>query len=1031
MTVAITQGLLATRVRKPIPRIGKRPDYIIRAGIENTFNVFHYQSQTQIQTNISTWYGDTQGVGDAPVAAGSLIEFEAGTHGERNFENFHGTYGNEIKFKASPNGQVVIRRNSGDASGGAVLEFANVKNVILDGGPPIETDETIFYGMKLLSALTGTDGPENFLYIRDNASSNAAGIPSSNITIQNIEIDGGWYTDGTGTFNGTGIGVKQASNYFLRSQHPGTKVENITISGCYVHNLENLGIQTGVAYSSGYIPYTNVVINNCQIANTKKTGLEVHNSWYGDNQIHDNILTDVGNATGGNDINPATGQFFGMSITSGKANVYNNKIYRSGEHTLRIRASNGPLTTDGISSIVSYVYNNVLVEAGIPEGNTNSQSPNDDGVNVARTSTTNIVPPDVYIFNNTIAKCNGAAVTITSPATGNVRNNLLLNNINGNVGGTPTAAENNPTSGSVANIDEDDYTLTAPGTLITGSTFSTVDIDGVTRDVGGEDCGAYEYLGGPISQTDADWTILAGTSDTFSVRKESDQTTACTSTTWIASDVQPGDIVEFEAGVHGMRRIDRLIGTAGNQIIVRSSPLGKATIRAVTNSAGDRVLELRDCHYTTLDGSTTPGETYGIKVMHASSGTTGPDQFIRIQPHNYSNDTIGHISTNVIIQNVEVDGGGWSNFDNGIGIDYAIAAGDNFTRADWGAATVQTANLVIQNCYVHGTEGEGMYLGPNYYKGQIGFANIIVANNIVSNTGWDGINLKSWYTGKNEVYNNTLTLCGNRNDAVSGSKGEHDAIAILSCSANVYNNFIKFSGESGIKVYNYEGPPTTDFAQFDQYVYNNIVYGAGANNINSVNRSDAYGITCNTDADTTVKQRPYIFNNTIVDAGDAGVRLGVSTHYASGGFLKNNLIVRSSPVASWDSLQQAYQTVDNSDSSNLVTVSNNPTSASFSDAANYDFSLTAQTLASGTIGVDITTTDYAGVTREASYPDAGAYEYLGGGSGSSLVVTPNTTAGKNQGVSGPQYDEYSLSGWRNYDDVVDGWDWSYPSSRLT
>jgi len=470
----------------------------------------------------------------------------------------------------------------------------------------------------------------------------------------------------------------------------------------------------------------------------------------------------------------------------------------------------------------------------------------------------------------------------------------------------------------------------------------------------------------------ADYTILAGTSNDFTVRKESDQTTTTSSSgKWNGSFVSPGSIIEFEPGVHGMRQITSVSGTAANPIIIRSSPLGKATIRRATAASGDYICQLRSCYHVKLDGSTTPGETYGIKIMYASSGTDAPSQFLFINNNEYANTTIGHPSSNITVSNVEIDGGWLSaGSTNGIGIGYSMS--NLFQRDDWGSATIKDASLMFENCYVHDTEGEGFYIGDNYYKGSIGIANVIIRNNIVETTGWDGINIKGFWSGNNSIYSNILTNIGIKTDVAGG---EHTGIPVLSSTANVYNNFIQFSGEKGIKFYNQDGPLESEFASFDCRAWNNIIYGAGANNV--VGRTEAGGINFGIDVQVpaVTKVKPFAFNNTIVDASDWGIRLPSSGSLVSGGFVKNNIIVSNSP--SWSGfIRGSYISIEDNDSSNLATVSNNPTSATFVNAATYDFRLAAAVAASGTIGVDISATDYAGITRETGSPDAGAYEYV-------------------------------------------------------
>ena len=89
------------------------------------------------------------------------------------------------------------------------------------------------------------------------------------------------------------------------------------------------------------------------------------------------------------------------------------------------------------------------------------------------------------------------------------------------------------------------------------------------------------------------------------------------------------------------------------------------------------------------------------------------------------------------IRGVEVDGKWPSLSKDGIGIDvndHAIDAASN--------PGVWREGLLIEYNYVHNTEGEGVYIGPNYPQGDLPLRNIEIRNNVVEDTGWDGINLK-------------------------------------------------------------------------------------------------------------------------------------------------------------------------------------------------------------------------------------------------------------------------------------------------
>ena len=134
-----------------------------------------------------------------------------------------------------------------------------------------------------------------------------------------------------------------------------------------------------------------------------------------------------------------------------------------------------------------------------------------------------------------------------------------------------------------------------------------------------------------------DYLVLAGAANSFTMRRLSD------GKTWSGSKlncrdlgVAPGQVIQFEAGLHGERCLVDVIGTAAKPIVVRSDPAGQVVIRRASGQAAWFVLTLDGFRYAVLDGSTTAGSACGFKVMYASTGTDAPSAFVKVGDSAYT-----------------------------------------------------------------------------------------------------------------------------------------------------------------------------------------------------------------------------------------------------------------------------------------------------------------------------------------------------------------------------------------------------------
>ncbi len=432
----------------------------------------------------------------------------------------------------------------------------------------------------------------------------------------------------------------------------------------------------------------------------------------------------------------------------------------------------------------------------------------------------------------------------------------------------------------------------------------------------------------------------------------SERTQPANGTNWIissgassydASLVQPGDTITISrgSGTRGPLTITGISGSAVSPITVRSDPAGQTLIRAPAGMSGGFVLTFIGCEYFEVDGSQTPGSTYGIKVAPPTSGSAAPSAWIQFKGG----------SQHYSMHHVDVDGGWPGNATFGVGIqanDHALSKG-NGRYID---------GIEIHDCRVRYTNRTAFYIGPNYVLGDLPLKNVLIHDNIVSDVGGTGVCLKNVWSGTNKIYGNTITNAG----GLFVDADQRCGITFTSSTGEIYGNTVINAGmgnstavgaSSGIRCYTNDGPSATvaepsygTFATFEIRAYNNLVIG-----------SASAGLSSQRDAGTTVPV-PYFYNNTVVNSGTTGI-LTAST---SGGFIRNNI-----------ALGNATQISGSATATNNL-ISGTTIAATFVDPGNNDYHLLSEVAAVGFVGTDISSTDIEGTSR-AGTASKGAYEY--------------------------------------------------------
>ncbi len=244
------------------------------------------------------------------------------------------------------------------------------------------------------------------------------------------------------------------------------------------------------------------------------------------------------------------------------------------------------------------------------------------------------------------------------------------------------------------------------------------------------------------------------------------------------------------------------------------------------------------------------------------TGGSGPSAFLKISG----------LSRFVTIRGVEIDGAWPTISNNGIGISF-----NDHSNSVSQHPGLWTEGILIEDNYVHDVQGEGMYVGPNWYSGNLPLRNIEIRGNLVENTGWDGIQLKSAIGGTNLIHHNVIRRAGK-----SPSKGQLYGISLLDGTGRIYNNWVEGTGDAGIQHFLHHLPRS--YGDQAAEIFNNVVARTGL-----VRLGPGHGIVSN-NRNGYARPVAHIYNNTVVGSKDSGIYVG---REASNGFVRDNLVADS------------------------------------------------------------------------------------------------------------------------------------------
>ena len=409
--------------------------------------------------------------------------------------------------------------------------------------------------------------------------------------------------------------------------------------------------------------------------------------------------------------------------------------------------------------------------------------------------------------------------------------------------------------------------------------------------------------------------------------------------------IHPGDVVCIKGSTKDFLLIRNVHGTA--QMPIRFINIDGAVIINTDNYYG---IKIAHSSFIKVSGTGTDSIQYGFQVQRVAGGTGL---------------AVGDLSTDVEIENMEIANtpiaGVYAKTDPTCN-DFSSTR-DKFTMY----------NFKFHDCYVHDVADEGLYIGSSKYSGQhltgdcdtLVYPHVLIGtrvyNNIIENTGWDGIQVSSAEQDC-KVYNNIV-----RNDSYAGHNGQMSGIIIGGGSrADVYNN----------KIYDGKGDGIDLFGLGSMRVFNNLIVRAGRAYMPNDPVAFKHGIYLGK-AVTATDEDNKIYNNTIVSPKSFGITY--ANDEAHMGYLINNAVINPGYT---DAGESAFYNINVDESQ--VELSNNYSNSNIEDVKfldadtdNYDLKPTSPLIDNGK---DLTSSEGlvfdidSRVRPFHNYTDMGAYE---------------------------------------------------------
>ncbi len=358
--------------------------------------------------------------------------------------------------------------------------------------------------------------------------------------------------------------------------------------------------------------------------------------------------------------------------------------------------------------------------------------------------------------------------------------------------------------------------------------------------------------------------------------------------------LRAGDTVFFNPGNRPYLLIRNFTGTLRNPIVFMNR---NGTV--VIDTDWHYGIVFRNCKHIKMTGTGDPDNYYGFIISRVQNG---------------AGVSIGELSTYTEIDHIYIDNVSQSGIIVKTDPDCSFTSTrDKFTQY----------NTIIHDCFVGHTGDEGFYIGSSFYGGKTLNCNgrdtlvyphlmrgVRIYNNIVTHTGWDGIQVGSASTNC-QIFNNVVMY-----DSQDETNYQMSGILIGGGSqCDCYNNYI----------YKGKGDGIESLGLGDYRIFNNIIVEAGRSYQPNDPTKMKYGIYVNDNSARPNSTFSIVFND-IISPKSSGIRFSSTV-------TRNNLIA-SNAIINPGQGNNAYVVITNSASQ--VAVKNNYMSLSGSGAGFLD-----------------------------------------------------------------------------------------------
>ncbi|MCF8302750.1 MAG: right-handed parallel beta-helix repeat-containing protein [Bacteroidales bacterium] len=321
----------------------------------------------------------------------------------------------------------------------------------------------------------------------------------------------------------------------------------------------------------------------------------------------------------------------------------------------------------------------------------------------------------------------------------------------------------------------------------------------------------------------------------------------------------PGDTITLMPGNWHFLLLKNVHGSEDAPITVKN---GDGIVKVDSNHYFG--IKIGNCSYIKFSGAGNDENYYGIQILR----TVGAGL------------SIDDLSSDVEVEQVEIANvpyaGIYAKTDPNCTFE---SLRDNFTMF----------NTIIHDCYIHDVGNEGLYIGSSKYNGTEitcdGQDTLVyphvnkgvqVYNNIIENTGWDGIQVSS-AVADCQIYDNLVI-----EDSKAAVDFQMSGVLIGGGSqCDCYNNIIRDGLGDGIDI----------LGLGNQKIYNNLIVNPGRDyNEKNVAYPEKHGIYIG-DVNTLPDASFYFFNNTIVNPKTFGIKM--TNEASDGNKAYNNIIVKS------------------------------------------------------------------------------------------------------------------------------------------